>query len=84
MPTAKQISDKRIQNAKFYDKNFSKISQISIPERIKNIKIVYHLYIVFAKNRDELYKYCLKKGIEAKIHYPKPLYLQKDININKP
>ena len=61
LPTAKQISDKRIQNAKFYDKNFSKISQISIPERIKNIRIVYHLYIVFAKNRDELYKYCLKK-----------------------
>ena len=30
----------------------------------KNYKIVYHLYIVFAKNRDELLKYCLKKGIE--------------------
>ena len=24
-----------------------------------------------------LYKYCLKKGIEAKIHYPIPLHLQK-------
>ena len=77
LPTAKLISDKRIQNANFYDKSFSKISQISIPERIKNFRIVYHLYIVFAKNRDELYKHCLKKGIEAKIHYPKPLYLQK-------
>ncbi len=77
LPTAKEISNKRIQNANYYDNNFSKIPQISIPERIKNFRIVYHLYIVFAKNRDELYKYCLKKGIEAKIHYPKPLYLQK-------
>ena len=24
-------------------------------------------------------KYCLKKGIEAKIHYPKPMYLQESI-----
>jgi len=42
----------------------------------KNCKIVYHLYIVFAKKRDELLKYCLKKGIEAKIHYPIPMYRQ--------
>ena len=77
LPTAKEISNKRILDANYYDKNFSKIPQISIPERIKNFRIVYHLYIIFAKNRNELYKYCLKKGIEAKIHYPKPLYLQK-------
>ena len=33
--------------------------------------------MVYAKNRDNLYKYCLKKGIEAKIHYPIPIYKQK-------
>ena len=27
--------------------------------------------------------YCLKKGIEAKIHYPKPMYLQESLkNLN--
>ena len=31
---------------------------------------------MFAKKRDELLKYCLKKGIEAKIHYPIPMYRQ--------
>ena len=41
-----------------------------------NFILVYHLYIIFAENRDELLKHCLKKGIEAKIHYPKPLHLQ--------
>ena len=40
-------------------------------------KIVYHLYIVFAKKRDQLLNYCLKRGIEAKIHYPIPIYRQK-------
>ena len=35
------------------------------------------MYIIFAEERDKLIKHCLKKGIEAKILYPKPLYLQK-------
>ncbi|MCA3268385.1 MAG: DegT/DnrJ/EryC1/StrS family aminotransferase, partial [Azospirillum sp.] len=39
-------------------------------------KRVYHLYVIFAGRRDELLAYCLKRGIEAKIHYPIPLYLQ--------
>ncbi len=76
IPKAKQIANQRIKNANFYDKNFSKIKEISIPPRLNNFKIVYHLYIVFAKNRDELLKYCIKKGIEAKIHYPIPIYRQ--------
>ena len=76
LPKAKEIAIKRIKNAKFYDKELSKIPEITIPPRPKNYKIVYHLYIVFAKNRDKLLKYCLKKGIEAKVHYPVPMYLQ--------
>ena len=79
IPKAKQIAKKRIQNAKLLDLGLGKIKQISIPPRIKNYKIVYHLYIVFAEQRNELLKYCLKKGIEAKIHYPKPIYLQEAV-----
>ena len=41
--------------------------------------MVYHLYIIFAERRDDLLKYCLKKGIEAKVHYPKPMYLQESL-----
>ena len=76
LPKAKSIANQRIKNAEYFDKNLSKISEISIPPRPKNYKIVFHLYIVFAKKRDDLLKYCLSKGIEAKIHYPKPMYLQ--------
>ena len=76
LPQAKSIAEKRINNAKYYDRELSKINEITIPPRPKNYKIVYHLYIVFAKKRDKLLKYCLKKGIEAKVHYPKPMYLQ--------
>tara|TARA_B100000686_G_C16744639_1_gene948694 strand:+ start:886 stop:1983 length:1098 start_codon:yes stop_codon:yes gene_type:complete len=76
LPKAKSISDLRIKNAYYLDKNLEKIKQISIPSRPKNYRIVYHLYIVFAENRDKLLKYCLDKGIEAKVHYPVPIYLQ--------
>jgi len=76
IPKAKLIANKRIKNAKYLDKNLSKIKEITIPPRIKNNRNVFHLYIVFAKKRDELYDYCKKKGIEVKVHYPKPMYLQ--------
>ena len=76
IPSARKIANQRIKNAKFYDEGFRKIKGITIPPRLKKYKIVYHLYIVFAQKRDELLKYCLKKGIEAKIHYPVPMYRQ--------
>ncbi len=77
LPKAKDIANKRIRNAKYFDNHLKKIPQIRIPPRPKNYKIVFHLYIVFAKNRDALLKYCLKNKIEAKVHYPIPMYLQK-------
>ena len=80
LPQAHEITNKRIQNAKYLDKQLSKIKQIKIPPRLKNYKIVYHLYIVLAEKRDDLLKYCLEKGIEAKVHYPIPMYLQKALN----
>ena len=35
------------------------------------------------KDENQLLKYCLKKGIEAKVHYPKPMYLQKNLKYLK-
>jgi dTDP-4-amino-4,6-dideoxygalactose transaminase len=76
IPHTKDIANQRIKNAKYYDDGLNKLKQISIPPRLKDFKIVYHLYIVFAEQRDELLKYCLDKGIEAKVHYPVPIYMQ--------
>ena len=83
LPKAKQIALKRIENANKYDKEFSKIPQLTVPPRPKNHKIVFHLYIIFAKDRNKLLNYCLKKGIEAKVHYPKPMYLQQSLKFLK-
>ena len=79
IPQTKDIANKRIRNAAFYDKSLAKINEITIPPRPKDFKIVYHLYIVFAKDRDGLLEYCLEKGIEAKVHYPVPIYRQEGL-----
>ena len=76
IPHTSDIADQRILNAKYYDDGLGKLEEISIPPRLKGFKIVYHLYIVFAKQRDELLKYCIEKGIQAKVHYPIPIYRQ--------
>jgi dTDP-3-amino-2,3,6-trideoxy-4-keto-D-glucose/dTDP-3-amino-3,4,6-trideoxy-alpha-D-glucose/dTDP-2,6-dideoxy-D-kanosamine transaminase len=83
LPQANMIANRRIKNANYYDKKLGEIDGITIPPRPKNYKIVFHLYIVFAKKRDELLKYCLAKGIEAKVHYPKPMYLQESLKYLK-
>jgi len=79
LPKAHLIANQRIKNAKHFDKYLGRLKEVTIPPRPKNFKIVFHLYIVFAKKRDELLKYCLAKGIEAKVHYPKPMYLQESL-----
>ena len=76
IPHTSDIANQRILNAKYYDDGLGKLEEISIPPRLKGFKIVYHLYIVFAKQRDELLKYCIEKGIQAKVHYPIPIYRQ--------
>ena len=76
LPQAQSISNQRIANAKYLDNGLREIKQITIPLRPENFRLVFHLYIVFANNRDGLLKHCLEQGIEAKIHYPIPIYQQ--------
>lgn len=70
------IADKRIANAARYDQALGELPQIRIPTRPADFRIVYHLYMVFADDRDDLLDYCLSRGVEAKIHYPVPIYRQ--------
>jgi dTDP-4-amino-4,6-dideoxygalactose transaminase len=76
IPQTTSIAEQRIKNAKYYDEGLSRIEQIRIPPRPIDYKIVYHLYIVFAEKRDGLLEYCIANGIEAKVHYPVPIYRQ--------
>jgi dTDP-4-amino-4,6-dideoxygalactose transaminase len=37
---------------------------------------VYHIYQIFCQKRDELQKYLISRGVDAKVHYPVPMHLQ--------
>ena len=73
------ITDTRIKNAAYLDEGLGRIPGIRLPRRFNDRKLVFHLYIVFAERRDELLAHCKKQGIEAKVHYPVPLYLQEGL-----
>jgi len=51
--------------------------QISIPIRDKDIIQNFQLYSFLCQDRNKLIGYLNRFGIDAKIHYPKPMHLQK-------
>jgi dTDP-4-amino-4,6-dideoxygalactose transaminase len=71
-----QITSARIKNAKFYDELLKRIPQVTVPTRDNSIEEVFHLYSVLCEKRDELQKFLIKNGVDAKVHYPVPMHLQ--------
>jgi dTDP-4-amino-4,6-dideoxygalactose transaminase len=61
----------RRRNAYMYNDYLKDVSVVT-PEEIKDVKAVYHLYIVRVKNgmRQKLQDYLASKGIATGIHYP--------------
>jgi len=74
--STEEITCRRIDHAAHYDRHLGALPQIRLPPREPGKQRVYHLYIVFAEDRDRLLAHCQAKGIECKVHYPIPLYLQ--------
>ena len=73
---AREITAKRIANAAYYDRHFADIPGIRVPSRRPGVRHVFHLYMVFAEDRDALFRHCVAHGVECKVHYPIPLYQQ--------
>ena len=75
------ITNSRIKNARYLNKNLSKIKNINIIIEPKDFKTVFHLYQFFAKDRNALNRYLRDNGIDSKVHYPIPLHLHKSAKI---
>ena len=71
-----EITRKRIANAARLDAGIGDLPEITLPARDPETKQVYHLYIVFAEERDDLRRFLTDRGIEVKVHYPVPVYRQ--------
>lgn len=73
------LTKKRRSIANEYNNAFRNIPGIITPFVPDYIKHVYHQYTIrvakeFSMNRDQLLIYLEKRGIQARIYYPKPLY----------
>ena len=71
------ITIKRIRNATRLDKLLSANKNVTTVRRMKHLKEVFHLYHINVDKRDLLQKYLIKNNIDAKVHYPIPVHLQK-------
>lgn len=74
-----RITKIRQNIAELYNKEFGKIKELITPEAAENCTHVYHQYVLRIRDkskisRNQFKKLLAKKGIETKIHYPKPLY----------
>ena len=70
------ITESRIANAAYFDEKLADILQIKIPLRNTNSYQVYHIYSVCCQRRNELARYLIDHGVDAKVHYPIPMHLQ--------
>lgn len=77
--TPKGVIQRR-KNAKYYDDALADV--VYIPPRSPDFQSVFHLYMfeVAAGKREPLYRFLVDAGIEAKVHYRTPLYLQQGLS----
>jgi len=78
LDTVPEIVRIRTRNARLLDEGLQEIRPwVVTPSRPAGFQETYGLYMVLAKKRDALLRHLQKHGVEAKVHYPVPLHLQK-------
>ncbi len=68
--------DARRQIARLYTQLLSGSGEMATPVEPPGSEHAYHLYVVWARNRDELRSYLQEQGIGTAIHYQVPVHMQ--------
>jgi dTDP-4-amino-4,6-dideoxygalactose transaminase len=68
--------DARRRLAALYTDLLSESGEMAVPTETPGAEHVYHLYVIWARNRDEMRSYLQERGIGTGIHYPIPVHLQ--------
>jgi dTDP-3-amino-2,3,6-trideoxy-4-keto-D-glucose/dTDP-3-amino-3,4,6-trideoxy-alpha-D-glucose/dTDP-2,6-dideoxy-D-kanosamine transaminase len=76
---ADEIVAKRTANAQTYDDGLAGIRQVKTPRRDAAVLHTYVTYQILAEDRDGLLAHCQSRGVDAKIHYPVPVYRQEGL-----
>jgi dTDP-4-amino-4,6-dideoxygalactose transaminase len=76
LPHLAAWSQKRRENARFYDGAFSGIPHIRTPMIDPSNESIFNQYTIRVERRDELQAYLKARGIGTSVYYPLPLHLQ--------
>ena len=77
LTTLGDVTEKRRRHAAIYTNELRCLEDVILPPDRKQIKQVYHTYVIQVRNRAELIQFLREQGVETKIHYPVPIHLQK-------
>ncbi|NOQ21336.1 MAG: transcriptional regulator [Candidatus Aegiribacteria sp.] len=67
----------RRKNARFYDRAFKSLGQVTTPVIREEAWSIYNQYTIKVPDRDGLLNYLRERGIGCAVYYPLPLHLQK-------
>lgn len=73
------INSRKILNSQRLDEILRDIPQVTIPPRRPNVRHIFNNYMVLVKDRERLTGFLKDHGIEALVHYPIPMHLQKPL-----
>lgn len=77
LPSYHSMTERRIEIAQRYDAGLADLApELRVPPRMPDMRHVFQLYIVQAERRNLLLQHLAQAGVEAKVHYPRPLHLQ--------
>jgi dTDP-4-amino-4,6-dideoxygalactose transaminase len=76
LPHLEQWSEKRRENAKYYDEAFADVPQVVTPFVDENNVSIFNQYTLRVERRDELQKHLNARKIGNYVYYPLPLHLQ--------
>lgn len=77
LQSLEQVTEKRIQNARLYDRLLANLGDdVVIPPRRADAEQIFHTYVIQVNRREELIEHLSQKSVETKIHYPIPIHLQ--------
>ncbi len=78
LDTVDRLVERRIHNAQRLDAGLKPLNpKVRTPSRPAGNREAFQLYLCTAQRRDNLVKHLVSYGVEAKVHYPIPIHLQK-------
>ncbi len=76
LPHVEQFNERRRAIARRYHDGFRGVRALRLPETSRDVRAVFHLFVILHSARAALQEHLTAAGIETFVHYPIPVHLQ--------